>query len=159
MHFEAFAPQKVDTHPENMTNVPDKLRAKLASFIQQLDRASAPAGFHRRTHEYHRSRKIIKDELSRDPNHVIPEALEISIPPRIRRALPSVDATIHLHNQPDRRSGEVRDVPAAEHDLPTKRDTEAAPAELPPEQDLRLRSEDPHIPSARSEELLASGRD
>ncbi len=74
------------------SNATDKLRAKLASFIQQLDRASAPESRHCGTDKSDTNGKITHDALRRDAEHLIPEAREIPIAPLISAAPPSVDA-------------------------------------------------------------------
>jgi len=88
-----------------------------------LDRASAPETFHCGAHERNSRAEISHDEPSWHALHVISKPREIPIAPRIRSALPSVDATIHFHDQPQRGREEICDVPATEHHLPAKRNT------------------------------------
>jgi len=102
--------------------------------------------------------KIAHDELRRHTEHLKPEPTEISIPLGIRSAPLSVDATIDLHDEPERRSDEVGDVPIVDNDLPPKWHPEATPAKRPPEHALGFRREPAHVLSAGSEELLTSGR-
>src|SRR4051794_12825646 len=115
--------EAVDGPPPELA--PLQLRASAPVCCKhQLDRASTPAGLHSSAHESDDLDEIMNDEPSRDAKHPITEPREIPIAPRISGVLPSMDGTIHFHDQPQRSSDEVRDVPVTEHHLPAKRNTQ-----------------------------------
>lgn len=57
-----------------------------------------------------RDGKLALYELSRQAHDAPPRASERPVPPRIRRRAASVPRPVHLHDQLDGQSGEVRDM-------------------------------------------------
>jgi hypothetical protein len=111
------------------------------------------------THESDCLRALTHDDLGGNAQHVIPEPREVPVPARVSRALPSVHLTIHLHDQAERRSDEVRHVAIGEHDLPAKRYDQPTAAKLAPERAFRLMRVEPHAPSASCEDVLSCWTD
>ena len=92
--------------------------------------------------------KVALNERALQPQHPIAHALEHTVPARIRRAPPLVIRAIHFHDQPYRRSSEVRD-DTPEWNLPAKAHAELATANSVPELLLRSRERRAHLPSAK----------
>jgi hypothetical protein len=117
------------------------------------------SAFHFGPHEGDRVREVVQDERSRNSEHVKAEPPEVPVAPRISGMPACMGAAIDFDNQAQRRSEEVGDVTASEHDLPAEWNTELPAAKLEPEQELWPLRREPHVASAGREELLASGVD
>ncbi|HEY2407608.1 MAG TPA: hypothetical protein VGI10_16480 [Polyangiaceae bacterium] len=60
-------------------------------------------------HALHRHRQLSQHELRAQPEHAIPHTLKLTVTHGIRTLPPAMPATVHLHDEPERRCIEVSD--------------------------------------------------